>query len=158
MNKIALSAAVAVAALIAVPSMASAQVYAGAGYTHFDYDGGELGGVTGRLGYRFNPNFAVEGEGTFGVEDDAGVELEHNLGAYAVAILPVANNFDIHGRVGYQRSEFDTPLGSADDDGVGYGVGATWRATPGFGIRGDFTRLDGDAEADTFSLGGVVNF
>lgn len=157
MKKFAMLAAVSAIAMFAVPGAANAQAYAGLGYTAMDTDAGDIGAVTGRLGYRFNQNFAVEGEGSFGVDDD-GVELDNNLGAYAMAILPVADTFDVHGRVGYQRSEFDTPFGGGDDDGVGYGVGATWRATPAFGVRADYTRLDGDFESDAISLGGVVNF
>lgn len=160
MNKFAMMAAVAVAALLAVPvSSAHAQAYAGAGYTHFDYDGGDVGAVTGRLGYRLNPNFAVEAEGSTGIEDDDDVELNHNLGAYAVGMLPISQNFDLLGRVGYQTTEIDTPLGDADADGVAYGVGAQYRFTPSFGVRADFTRMEGDdEEADAISLGGVVNF
>ncbi|MBL8530089.1 MAG: porin family protein [Hyphomonadaceae bacterium] len=157
MNKFAMLAAVSAIAVCAVPAAAHAQAYAGAGYTWLDSDAGDMGAVTGRLGYRFNPNFAVEGEASFGVDDD-GVELDNNIGAYAVAILPVASTFDVHGRVGYQRSEFDTPIGGFDSEGVGYGVGATWRATPNLGVRADYTRLDGDNESDAISLGGVVNF
>lgn len=159
MNKISMMAAVAAAALMAMPITAHAEWYAGAGYTNFDLDGAEVGAATGRLGYRFNPNFAVEGEGSLGVEDDAGVELEHNVGAYAVGILPVTSTFDVHGRVGYQASQFDTVLGEVEDDGLAYGAGATWRFTPNVGVRADYTRLEGDqGEADAISLGGVVNF
>lgn len=159
MMKFALMAAVAAASMMALPAVAQAEWYAGAGYTQFEYEGGDVGAATGRLGYRVNPNFAVEGEGPLGVDDDDAVELNHNVGAYAVGILPVTSNFDLHGRVGYQTTQVDTPLGEAEDDGVGYGVGATWRLGNGLGIRGDYTRLEGDeGEADAISLGGVVNF
>jgi hypothetical protein len=158
MRKFAIMAAVAVAALMAAPTVAHAQWYAGAAYTNFDYDGGEVDAVTGRLGYRFTPNFAVEGEASTGLDDEA-VELNHNAGVYAVGILPVSSSFDVHGRVGFQTSEIGTPIGEFEDDGVGYGVGATWRLNNSFGIRGDYTRLEGDeTEADTLSIGGVVNF
>jgi hypothetical protein len=72
----------------------------------------------------------------------------------------VTQSFDVHGRVGYQQSELDTPLGDVSDEGIGYGVGATWRFAPSFGVRADYTRLEGDddAEADAISLGAVVNF
>jgi hypothetical protein len=156
MKKIALCAAVAAAALLAAP-VAAAQVYAGVGYTQYDSDAGEVGGITGRLGYRFNPNFAVEGEGTFGTDDDAGTELDSAYGAYAVGILPVGTAFEVHGRVGYQQAEFDGPLGG-DDEGLAYGGGATLRLAPNLGIRADYTRLEGDEDTDTWSLGGVVNF
>lgn len=158
MNKFTLAGAVA-AAMLALAPAAHAEWYAGLGYTQYDYDGGDLGGVTGRLGYRVNPNFAVEGEASTGVEGDNGVDLNYNAGAYAVGIVPVTQSFDVFGRVGYQTTEVDTPFGDADDDGLGYGVGATWRPQASrFGVRADYTRFDGDEEADTFSLSGTVNF
>ena len=161
MKKFALAVAVAAAAMFAVPVSASAQNwYAGAGYTNFDADGADIDAVTGRLGYRLSPNFAVEGEASTGLGDDDGVDLNHNAGLYAVGILPLGERFDLHGRVGYQTTEVGTPIGDFDDDGIGYGVGATWRVTPGLGIRADYTRLEGEdeAQADAISVGGVVNF
>lgn len=159
MNKFAIMAAVAAAALMAAPMSAHAQSYVGLGYTQFDFDGGEADAVTARLGYKFNPNIAVEGEGSFGVSDDDDIELNHNVGAYVRGILPITDSFDVHGRVGYQITEIDTPLGDADADGIGYGAGAEWRLTPSFGIRGDWTRIEGDdEEADAISIGGVLNF
>jgi len=160
MKKLALSAAVAVAAMMAVPMSAHAQWYAGAGYTNFDADGADVDAATARLGYRINPNFAVEGEASTGIGDDDGVDLNHNAGLYAVGILPLSDRFDLHGRVGYQTTEIGTPIGDFNDDGIGYGVGATWRVTPGLGIRADYTRLEGEdeAQADAISVGGVVNF
>jgi outer membrane immunogenic protein len=159
MNKFAMLAAVAALALMAAPQTASAQAYVGAGYTQFENDAGDIGAATGRLGYRFGPNFAIEGEGSTGIDDDDGVELNHNLGAYARGILPVSSNFDVHGRIGYTTTQVDTPLGDLEDDGIAYGAGAEWRFTPSFGLRADWTRLEGDeAEADAISIGGVLNF
>jgi outer membrane immunogenic protein len=159
MKKFAIMAAVAAVALLAAPTAANADWYAGAAYTQFDFDGGEADAITGRLGYKFGPNLAVEGEGSFGVDEDEDLELNHNLGAYAVGILPVTSAIDLHARVGYQQTEVDTPLGGQDDEGLGYGAGATWNLTPSFGIRGDWTRLEGDEDdADALSLGGVLRF
>lgn len=158
MKKFSLMAAVAAAALMAMPAAANAEWYAGAAYTNFDYEGGDVDAVTGRLGYRMSPNFAIEGEASTGLDDGA-VELNHNAGLYGVAILPVTPNLDLHGRLGYQTTEVGTPLGEFTDEGVGYGVGATYRLTPGFGVRADYTRLEGDeGEADAMSIGGVFNF
>lgn len=153
-------AAAAVAALLALAPAAHAEWYASAGYTHYDYDGGDLGAVTGRLGYRINPNFAVEGEASTGVLDDDDIELNYNAGLYGVGILPLGPNFDVFGRVGYQTTDVDTPFGDADDDGLGYGVGANWRPTGSrWGVRADYTRLEGDeADADSISLSGTLNF
>lgn len=159
MRKFAMMAAVAAATLLGLPAAAHAEWYAGAGYTHYDYYGGDLGGVTGRLGYRVNPNFAVEGELSTGVEDDHNVELNYDAGIYAVGILPVTQSLDLHARLGYHSSELDTPGGDFTEDGVAYGAGGTWRINQRWGVRADYTRLDGDdADADAVSLGAVVNF
>src|SRR5687768_13273728 len=59
MRKFAILAAVAAAALMAAPVSAHADWYAGLGYTQYEpEDADENGGVTARLGYRMNPNFA----------------------------------------------------------------------------------------------------
>ena len=159
MNKFTMMAAVAAAALMAVPAVAHAEWYAGAAYTQYDLDGPEVGGVTGRLGYRMNPNFAVEGEGTFGLDDDEGVELNHALGAYAVGIVPFgASGFEAHGRLGYQTIEVDTPLGDADDDGLADGVVLGLNATSDVDIRADYARIDGDGDNDAIALGASFNF
>jgi len=158
MKKFAMMAAVAVTALMAVPAAAHAEWYAGAAYTNFDYDGGDVDAVTGRLGYKFTPNFAIEGEGSTELDGDD-VELNHNLGLYGVAILPVSENFSVHGRAGYQTTEIGTPFGDFEDNGVAYGVGATYNFTPALGIRADYTRLEGDeGEADAMSVGAAFNF
>ena len=61
-------------------------------------------------------------------------------------------------KIGLWRREADI-LVQVEDDGIGYGVGATYRVTPGFGIRADYTRLEGDeGEADAMSIGGAFNF
>jgi outer membrane immunogenic protein len=159
MKKFAMMAAVAAAALMAVPAVAHAEWYAGAAYTQFDLDGAEVGGATGRLGYRFSPNFAVEGEGSVGLDDDEGVELNHAVGAYAVGIVPFGSSgFSAHGRIGYAQAEVETPLGDADDDGLSYGAGLGWSATNSIGIRADYTRFEGDEDADAISLGASFNF
>jgi len=159
MKKFAMMAAVAATALMAMPAVAHAEWYAGAAYTQFDLDGAEVGGATGRLGYRFSPNFALEGEASTGVDDDEGVELNHAVGAYAVGIVPFGSSgFSAHGRIGYAQAEVDTPLGDVDDEGLSYGAGVSWAATPGIGIRADYTRLEGDEDTDAISLSAAFNF
>lgn len=156
MKKLALAVALLGATAWAAPAFAQPGFYAGAGYTRFDADSAELDGVTGRLGYQFNNYFALEGEGTFGVGDDNGVELDHAAGVYARGILPVGANVDLFGRVGYQKIEGD---GVIDDDGVGAGVGVEWRPGGGrFGLRGEYTRLDTGDDVDTASVSGIVHF
>lgn len=157
MNRLLVSAALAAICAAAIPAAASAEPYVGLGYTHYDTDSGEIGGVTGRVGYNFNRHVGIEGEGTFEVDDDD-VELDRAYGAYVRGIIPIGERFEVFGRVGYNTSEFSTPLGDVDADGVAYGVGGQFNVTPRFGIRADYTRLEGDLETDTFGLGGVVKF
>ena len=155
--KIALAAASMLVAPAFMTANAQAGVYVSGGYTHFDGDGGaELGGITGRVGVNLTPNFAIEGEGTFGVSDDSGTELDSELGAFVVGKLPINPSFDVFGRVGVARIE-TSPGG--DEDGLAYGAGAQWNLTSQDGIRGDWTRHDYDAgDVDAFSLSYVRSF
>lgn len=165
MNKLAIFAAVAVALGVAgLAAPASAQDmgnnwYANLGYTHFDTDRGNLGGVTGRLGYHFTPNLGAEGEYTTGVSNDNFGKLNDAWGIYGVGTLPVTERLNVFGRVGYQQIHVDGRNGATDSDGegVGYGAGVQWNATQRWGLRGEYTRLS-DADADTWSLAGVMNF
>jgi len=159
--KLALVAAVATLAAPAVMT-ASAQstgLYASGGYSNFSFDapGGDvnLGGLQGRLGYSFTPNIAIEGEGTIGIADDGGAELNNELGAFVVGKIPVSSQFDIFGRVGVSRTE----VNEVDDDGLAYGAGAQFNLTAQDGIRGDWTRHDYDAgEFDAWSVSYVRKF
>ena len=161
MQKFALMAAVAVTAMMAAPT-ASAQWYAGAGYTQYDADHADsTGGITGRLGYRVNPNLAFEGEGSVGVNDGDNASLNSAIGAYAVGILPIGSSgFDVHGRVGYNQLDIDRDAApNIDDGGVSYGVGAGYNFTQRFGVRADWTRTETDSDnADAISLTGTLNF
>jgi hypothetical protein len=160
--KLALLAAVATLAAPAVMS-ASAQatgVYASGGYSNFTFDGGaggdvNLGGIQGRLGYGFTPNLAIEGEGTIGVADDGGAELDNELGVFGVGKIAVTPQLDLLARVGVSRTE----VNGFDDDGLAYGAGAQWNFTSQDGIRGDWTRHDYDAgEFDAYSVSYVRTF
>jgi len=168
MKAIAVLAALAAAVGLGAPADAQETgVYANGGYTHYDAGDTTLGGATGRLGYRFNPNFAVEGEASFGVKDDnvgaVNVELDHAVGVFGVGILPVTPQFDIFGRVGYGQVKASASVPgfnvAADEDGFAYGAGAQYMLTPKFGLRGDYTRLEGqDDGVDTISASAVVKF
>jgi outer membrane immunogenic protein len=155
--KIALATAVAViAAPVAMTAAAQqANVYINGGYSHFDADAVELGGITGRVGVGFGPHFAVEGEATFGVDDDGGVELDNEIGVFAVGKLPVSANAELFARAGASRVE-TSPGG--EDDGFAYGVGGQYFLTQNDGIRLDWTRHDLDSEVDAYSLSYVRKF
>jgi hypothetical protein len=156
-------ALVAAAATLAVPTVMSASaqeanVYINAGYTQFNGNNGgaDLGAITGRVGVGFGKYFAVEGEASFGVDDDGGVELDNEIGLFGVAKLPINNTVNLYARAGVSRIE-TSPGG--DDDGLAYGVGAEFNLTDKDGIRADVTRHDYDAgEADAWSLSYVRRF
>lgn len=157
-----LQIALAAASMLVAPAFMTAQaqstgVYVSGGYTQFEGDGGaNLGGITGRVGVNLTPNIAIEGEGSFGVKDDSGTELDNEFGAFVVGKLPVSPSFDLFARVGAARIE-TSPGGS--EDGLAYGAGAQWNLTAQDGIRGDWTRHDYDAgDVDAWSLSYVRSF
>jgi opacity protein-like surface antigen len=163
MKKLAILAVMSAVSAFAFTAPAIAQPlgwYAGAGYTSYDTEAGDVGAATGRLGYQFTPHLGVEGEASFGVDDDDGAELDNAYGIYGVGTLPVTERVDLFGRVGYQTVEVDgTALADdGDNDGLGYGAGVNVRLTERFGLRGEYTRLDSDDDVDTWGIGGVVNF
>jgi hypothetical protein len=165
MNKVAIIAAASAAlGVVGLSAPASAQTaptnwYANLGYTHFDTNRGDLGGVTGRVGYQFTPFIGAEGEASVGVNESNIGKLKDAWGVYGVGAIPVASNIGVFGRVGYQGMDIDGRHGATNQktSGLGYGGGVQWHAANGFGVRGEYTRLQ-DSDADTWSVAGVLNF
>ena len=157
-----LAISAAAVALMATPALAqgSTGAYANLGYTQYDTHNSTLGGVTGRLGYNFSPNVGGEVEYTGGVNDDTNAKLRDSYGAYAVGRVPLSDRFSLFGRVGYNKINIDGRNGFADrhEDGIAGGVGAEYQATSGLGIRGQYTRLGGNADANAWELAGVAHF
>jgi hypothetical protein len=149
----------AAATMLAVPALmpASAQqsnVYVSGGYTRFE----DVGAVQARVGVGLGDHFAIEGEGAVGVEEDNGTELNHELGVFAVAKLPINSSFEIFGRVGATQQNYDVPIiGEVEDEGLAYGAGGTFNLTSADGIRADWTRHDYN-DADQWSLSYVRKF
>lgn len=178
MKSLIATAAVAAIAAAGVPAVASAQettagAYGSVGYSAANQEGVDLGAIQGRLGYRVNPYFGVEGELAGGVKEDevniAGVpvdvKLNHQAAIYGVGFLPVAPNADLFARVGYGTSEIeaDGPGGISargDGDSWNYGVGGQMFFDEKNGVRADYTRHDfkDDGEADVWSIGYVRKF
>lgn len=158
-----LNLALAAASMLVAPAFMTANaqqssgVYVSGGYTMIDGDGGaDLGAITARVGVNLSPNFAIEGEGSVGVKDDSGTELDNEFGAFVVGKLPLGPQLDLFARVGAARIE-TSPGGS--EDGLAYGAGAQWNLTAQDGIRGDWTRHDYDVgEADAWSVSYVRSF
>ena len=157
MRTLMIAASAAVLSLAAV-STAQAQAYGTIGYAGVEADDANLGALQGRLGYKFNPYLAIEGEAAFGISDDTvsgvDVELKHEVGVFGVVIAPLSPSFDLFARAGYSGATFDTTLGEADTDGFAYGVGGQYNVTEKDGVRLDWTRHDhDDVEADVWSIG-----
>lgn len=157
------------AALIAAPAaFAQGNVELSAGYSNFDIGPAEVGALNARGTYFFTPNFGLEGEAAIGVKDDdfgiGKVELDHSLGAFGVLQAPVTERLSLFGRLGYSSTELSANApalnaAAADVKGVAYGVGAKFYPAERFGIRGEFTRHEGDRnDADVVSIGGVMRF
>ena len=164
--------------LIAAPAMAqslsSPQVTGSVGYTVLDGDDANLGAITGRLNARVSPYFGVEGEASFGVKDDevtfgtvtGDLSHEYDVGAYGVATLPINENFELFGRLGYGTTSIKADVAgfSATEDGesVNYGVGANYFFDGRNGVRADWTRRDftddTGGELDTYGLSYVRRF
>ncbi|MGV3577744.1 porin family protein [Brevundimonas sp.] len=169
--------ATAALSLMAVPAMAQTvsnpQWYGTGGYTHLDAEGSDLGAITGRVGARLSPNFAVEGEGSVGVRDDdftvagTNVKVEHQYDAavYGVGVLPVSPNFELFGRLGYGTTKIKASgagvSAEADGESFNYGLGANYFLDAQNGIRADWTRRDfrdDGGEADTYGVSYVRRF
>jgi len=122
--------------------------------------------INGRIGYRFNDYFAVEGEIGFGVggddvnrvipvdvapfgtvDVDANVDLsiDNYYVAFARGILPVSNQFDLFVRLGYGEANADADITAS---ALGFATsGSVSDSESGFayGVGGqfDFTEKDG---------------
>lgn len=169
--------ATAALSLFAVPAMAqtvtSPTYYGTLGYTQLDTDNADLGAVTGRVGAKLHPNFGVEAETSFGVDDDkvsiAGVDgkVEHryDVAGYGVASLPVTSNIDLFARVGYGVTEVKASAAGLDASehltSWNYGAGATYNFDDKNGVRADYTYRDfqhDNGSADAYSLSFVRKF
>jgi len=173
MKKFLLSTAAGVSALLSLSQAAAAQTFSqptfngSVGYSSYSAEGeddADLGAVTGRVGARLHPNFGVEGEASFGVGEEeilpgVDVELDRQVAAYAVGVIPLSPNAELFGRLGVGNTQVSVTGGglSADDDenSVNYGVGGAYYFDGANGIRADYTRYDfrdDGGEADVLSL------
>ncbi len=170
-----LSVAAGLAAAAIIAPAASAQVYGGVGYSTFTADaGGEdatVGGVMGRLGFKSNPFFGVEGEVAIGIQEDnfdvlgtqVDVSLENSYGVYAVGWLPIPLVGDVFARVGYADLSIEaSALGTSISDsgsGLAYGAGIQLSSIPFTKLRLEYTRYQPDeAEVDSFGISALLQF
>jgi len=170
--KNALIAAAALAATLALAPAASAQEAATTGaYVNLnvglaDY-GPNLWGIQGRLGYRVNNWFGVEGEIATGIKGDdvqvgavsVDTKLKHQVAAYLVGFLPAGENTDLIARVGYGSSKVKASAAgisaAGSDESFNFGVGAQHHFDGLNGVRFDYTRheFDDNGHANVWSIG-----
>ncbi len=142
------------------------KTYINAGYNHFQANKSDTGTINGRVGYQYTPNFAIEGEGGLGINDDtvAGVDVRTRgtLGAFAVASAPIAERLTLMGRAGYVHKWTEAKTASTkskDDDGsFAFGVGGQYMFDDANGVRLDYTRYTKDKGADGIAASYVRNF
>lgn len=165
-------------ALMGTPALAQDNtrtgLYGSLGYSQMDGADGDLGAVTGRLGTRLNRNLGIEGELSTGVRDDdvsfggidGSLKLDYDAAAYGVAYLPISDNFELFGRLGYGTTSVEADVAgftqTEDGESVNYGAGANWFFDESNGLRGDWTRRDftddGGGEIDVYSVNYVRRF
>lgn len=175
---LAAAASVAALGLAAAPVMAQTAPATGAygtlGYSHVDDGDLGLGTAQGRLGYKFHPNFAVEGEGALGVDSDSrtiagatvDTKVKHSAAAYAVGIVPLSDKLDLFVRGGYGTTKARATTGAVSitdsNDSWNYGAGAQYFFDGMNGVRADYTRHDfrgaGNGSADAWGVSYVRKF
>jgi hypothetical protein len=174
MKRTLLTAAIGGAAAAMLAPSASAQLYFGAGYTVFQAEtaagDADLGAVIGRVGYKYNPLFGVEGEFSIGVQDESfnilgtnvDVGLDSEAGVFAVGYLPIPLVADVFGRIGYANLSVGASAGnlaaSADGSGLAYGGGVQFNVLLAK-VRLEYTRYEpDDGEIDSLGISGIIQF
>jgi OOP family OmpA-OmpF porin len=146
-KQIAVAAALVIASSAALAQQQATPFYAGVEASSTELDGsGKEGGFGGFIGYKFNPNFAVEagyarlanGSIDFDGED---VDLEVNQTSLSViGTLPLSSGFSLYGRLGYndikvKASASGVSASAKLDDGAVYGVGLGYAFSPAISGR-----------------------
>ena len=170
----------------AAPATNATGAYGTLGYLGTSTQGVDLGAIQGRLGYRFLPWLGIEGEGAFGIKDDKSsqtvggvtvdtkVKLRDQEAIYGVGFLPLSDQFELFGRVGYGHEGAKVSASSASGttpvtltqkvagDSWNFGGGGQWFFDDKNGVRADYTREEftprGAGHADTWAVSFVRKF
>ncbi len=152
-------------AMAGFASTAAAQdsnAYINIGVDAFEFDAYTL---SGKLGYKFTENFAIEGQAGFGIADQSvgalDVGIDNSFGAFAVASLPAGENFEIFARAGYHFTTFGVSGGNINtdlsSDGFAVGAGGQYFFTKQDGIRAEYTYMDVNTNAGNLGGGNVFS-
>ena len=142
------------------------KTYVTGGYDHLQSGKLNTGTLSGRVGYALTPNFAIEGEGGLGVQDDrlSGIDYRTRgkLGAFAVASAPVAERISLIARAGYVQTWGQTTAAGvktrSDDGSFAVGAGAQYMLDDVNGLRLDYTRYTKDKGRDGIASSYVRKF
>lgn len=122
-----------------------------AGSTKIDGFGDNKTSYGAFLGYNFHENFAAEiGARRLGSFSTNGVDVDADqYQASIVGTLPLQNNFNVFGRLGYNKlkasASYQDFTADADDSGVLYGVGVGYNFTPTISGRIEFQKPSSDS-------------
>lgn len=97
------------------------------------------------------------------ISSEGELSMDYLVGAFANLNFPVSDRLDLSARAGYAFVSLDSTaqtaggnqvtLNSGTDDGLAYGVGATFDMTEAWNLRAGYTRFDFDeADADSVDL------
>ena len=163
-------------ALLAVggQTFADSNWYADVGYQawSFDVEGDSIdfGSLSGHVGYKLSPNFAVEAEVGLGVKEHDGdfilegdglynARLDYHTGLYGRLQTPIGDNTTIFARGGAVLIGTSEDVGGFDsfpsnDVGISVGAGVEHHFDGKNGLRLEYTRMGfEDVDADTFMIG-----
>ncbi len=122
-------------------------------------------------GYKFNEYIAAEVRYWYGVGD---VTFDHNFftsvegstdmdawGIYAKPILPINEQFDIYGMIGYASSTMENKIFtdngiSGDLDGLSWGIGASYDINENVSVFADYVAFTEDTITNNAVTGAVL--
>ena len=121
-----------------------------------------------KIGHYFTDNVAVEAQYAMGVADDTvsgvTVEIDHAISILARGELPISDNANFYGVVGYTDGELTGSVPgfsvSVSDSGLSYGVGFDFGIAKGTFINIDYMSYldESDYDFTAFSIGIKKNF
>ena len=129
--------------------------YLNASYANIDLDGIDTGDGFGIAG-----SFAVaDNWHVFAGYQGAGFDFDVDATTLNAGVgynTPVSESIDVVARLSYIYAEVDTPLGSTDDSGYGFGVGLRAMAGESFELNGAIEYAEIDGSGDTAIGGGFL--
>ncbi len=135
-------------------------------YSH-DYLSEEFSpvGLIGKIGYKINKNFAVEGRFGTGITDDEktyeSVELDNIFGVYGKGILNINEKINFVGLIGFTRVEgtytyslpyFGSNSNTDDESGLSFGVGFDFAMTDKLSVGIEYIQYLSKSKVDVSGI------